>query len=66
MAARAGDGVRHTLRNREQAVHRLNGTTQRWRIGSAAELRTTLERTFGLDLSGLPEVDAALERVAAG
>lgn len=66
MAARAGDGVRHTLRNREQAIHRLNGTTQRWRLASAAGLRTALERTFGLDLSGLPEIDAALERVATG
>ncbi len=64
IAARAGDGVRHTLRNREQAIHRLDGSTQRWLLASGAAIRTALERTFGLDLSDLPGVDDALDRVA--
>jgi N-hydroxyarylamine O-acetyltransferase len=65
IAARTAEGVRHTLRNRELSVHPLNQPSERRLLTSAGELRTALAHTFGVELADLPELDAALARIAA-
>jgi N-hydroxyarylamine O-acetyltransferase len=66
VAARADAGCRYVLRGNELAVHRPDGGTERRTLTGAAALRDALEATFLIRLPGAPELDAALERVAAG
>jgi N-hydroxyarylamine O-acetyltransferase len=65
IVARPDRDRRYALFNNELAVHRLDGTTERRDLTSAAELRATLEDVFLLDLPDKPEVQAALEKVAS-
>jgi N-hydroxyarylamine O-acetyltransferase len=64
IAARVAPGARHALRDNELAVHTRDGTERR-ALTSAAELREALTDVFGIALPEGPELDAALERVAA-
>ena len=57
MAARPDRGRRYALHNREFTVHHLGGGTERSTLLSAAEVRTTLEDTFRINLSDVPEFD---------
>ncbi len=63
VAARAARDCRYTLRNTDFAVHHLDGCTVRRSLGSAAEMRETLEDVFHLDLKGVPELDEGLNRL---
>ena len=64
MAARPAAGRRYTLRNADFAIHFLNGRTERRVLGTAVELRETLEGPFGLTLPDARELDATLARIA--
>ena len=63
MVARPDRDRRYVLRNREFAVHHLNGSTERRVLRTASELRATLEEVFRLTLPDRPELSAALERL---
>jgi N-hydroxyarylamine O-acetyltransferase len=65
MAARVAADRRFGLANGELRVHRLDGTSEQRRIGSAAELRAVLEQTFGIAVPDTEDTRAALERVLA-
>lgn len=65
IAARPAPGRRYALRNNEFAVHDLSGNSDRRVLTTAAQLRETLESAFQLRLPDAPELDAALERLAA-
>ncbi|MEO7862588.1 MAG: arylamine N-acetyltransferase, partial [Nitrospirales bacterium] len=65
MVARPDSGRRYALRDNELAVHDFKGNTERRVLTSAQELRATLEGIFRLVLPNVPELDAALERLAA-
>lgn len=65
MAARPVPGRRHGLMNNELTVHVLNGHTEHRTLGSAAEMRHTLETSFGLNLGDNPAIEAALARLIA-
>ena len=65
IAARPARGRRYGLYNNEFAVHDLNGSTRRRLLTTTAELRETLEDVFQLTLPDAPELEGALERVAA-
>lgn len=56
---------RYSLHNNQFAIHHLKGPTERRLLTRAAELRQTLEGTFGLRLPGGPEIDRVLERFAS-
>jgi N-hydroxyarylamine O-acetyltransferase len=63
IAARAGTDRRYALRNRDFAVHHLDGSTERRLLRSPAELRDVLSGPFGLSL---PDgADAVLQRLTA-
>jgi N-hydroxyarylamine O-acetyltransferase len=64
MAARAGSGLRHALRDNRFTLHRLGAEPERRCLDSAAELRAVLEGAFALALPDAPEVEALLERLA--
>jgi len=64
MVARSTPSGRYTLRDNEFAHHDLQGRTERHTLTSAAELRATLEGTFGLVLPDTPELAALLERLS--
>ena len=66
MVARAAEDCRYTLLNNEFAVHRLNGTSERRVLGSAAELREVLTGPLRVKLPEGPEIDTALSRLTAG
>lgn len=65
IAARPAPGRRYALYNNEFAMHDLNGKTERRLLATAAELREALEDAFHVTLPDAPELDAALERLAA-
>jgi N-hydroxyarylamine O-acetyltransferase len=65
IAARPARDLRYALRDNVFSVHYVDGNTERRLLTSADELRTTLEGLFHVTLPELPEVDAALERLAA-
>jgi N-hydroxyarylamine O-acetyltransferase len=65
IAARPARGRRYALSDNKLAVHHLGGPTERRTLASAAELREVLTRDFLLTLPDDPELDAALERIAA-
>jgi arylamine N-acetyltransferase len=62
-AARAGEGRRYALRGHELTVHHLGTQSRRRTLGSPAELVSALEGDFGLDLSGLGDIEGALARL---
>lgn len=63
MAARADEGRRYALRGRELSVHHLGGGTDRRELESPAQLVGVLAGDFGLDLSGLGDIEPALARL---
>lgn len=65
MAARAAPDCRYTVLNNEFTVHRLNGTSERRVLASAAELREVLTGPLRLKLPEGPELDVALARLTA-
>lgn len=65
IAARPARDLRYALRDNVFSVHYVDGNTERRLLTSADELRTTLEGLFHVALPELPEIDAALERLAA-
>ncbi|MGV0872617.1 arylamine N-acetyltransferase family protein [Mycolicibacterium sp. XJ879] len=56
-AALVTDEARGNLRDRDLAIHRA-GNTERIRFDSAADVLTALTERFGIDLSGLGDVEA--------
>ncbi len=56
------DEARWNLRGRDLAVH-ADGGTERIRLASAAEVLDQLTGRFGIDLTGLGDVEAAVSRV---
>ncbi|WP_394831900.1 arylamine N-acetyltransferase [Pendulispora rubella] len=67
MVACPRPGKRYALRNNELAMHPLSGPSERRTLTSVAELRATLEATFGIRLPDSPDLEPALERlVTAG
>jgi N-hydroxyarylamine O-acetyltransferase len=54
---------RHTLRNNDFATHYLDGSHERKRFANAADLRFTLETTFGIRLPQIASIDSSLERI---
>jgi N-hydroxyarylamine O-acetyltransferase len=65
IAARPAPGRRCVLRNNDFGVHTAEGTERRLLTG-AAELREVLTDVFGIVLPDAPELEAVLERAAAG
>lgn len=63
MAARPDTDRRYALNGTGFAVHHLDGPTERRTLESPAAVRAVLEEHFRLDLSGLPDLDAALRRL---
>lgn len=63
LAARTTPEARYALRNSALAIHRREGTEKR-SIGDGAQLRSCLEKDFGLRLPESAELDDALERVS--
>jgi N-hydroxyarylamine O-acetyltransferase len=54
---------RHTLRNNDFATHYLDGSHERKRFDNVADLRFTLETTFGIRLPQMTSIDSSLERI---
>ena len=65
VAARPAPDRRYALRNNVFAIHHRDGRTERRVLGTARELRDTLEGAFALRLPHAPELDAVLERVSS-
>lgn len=63
MAARVAADRRYALLNNKLSVHHLQGESQQRTLQSAAELRHTLEGTFGIQLPDDPGVDPLLTRL---
>ncbi|MGW0162293.1 arylamine N-acetyltransferase family protein [Mycobacterium sp. NPDC003323] len=61
-AALVTDEARWNLRGRQLAVH-ANGATERTELAGAAEVVGELVNRFGLDLSGLGDVEAGISHV---
>jgi arylamine N-acetyltransferase len=61
-AAPVTDDARWNLRGRNLAIHTLNGRTERIRFDTAAQVLDALTNRFGINLSGLGDLEA---RVAA-
>lgn len=60
LAARSDTGHRHALFNNQYTVHHANGRSERRIVTSAAEIRTLLQGTFGLNLPETPQLDSVL------
>ena len=54
---------RHALRNNDFATHYLDGSHERKRFDNVADLRFTLETTFGIRLPQVPSIDSSLVRI---
>lgn len=63
VAARPDRDRRYVLRNRELAVHHLEGGTERRVLATTSELLATLEMVFRLTLPNHPDLPAALDRL---
>ena len=63
IAALPFQGGRYTLRNTDFAIHYLDGNFVRKRFETIAELRDTLENTFGINVPGQPESNESFERL---
>jgi N-hydroxyarylamine O-acetyltransferase len=66
LAARVAADRRFGLGNGVLNVHHLHGASEQRQIGSAADLKSVLETTFGIDVPGGRDVEAALELVLRG
>ena len=66
MVSRPEPGIRYALANDRLSIHRLDGPGEQRILGTVAELREVLATTFGLDLTGVAGVDAALQRILDG
>jgi arylamine N-acetyltransferase len=62
-AALIVDDARWNLRGRVLSVHRRDGDTDRTVLGSAADVIELLTGRFGIDLTGLDDVEAHVTRV---
>jgi N-hydroxyarylamine O-acetyltransferase len=65
MAARPIEGARYALRNNVLTRHSHSTGSERRLLASGAALRGVLEHELGLQLPDSPELDAALDRLAA-
>lgn len=65
IAARVARDRRYALRNREFAMHHLDGATERRALETVTELRGALEEYFLLSLPDAPALDVALGRLLA-
>jgi len=65
IAARTRADGRDALVDTVFTRHFLDGRSEREVIGSASELRATLQSVFGLSLPEVPRLQARLEEVAA-
>jgi N-hydroxyarylamine O-acetyltransferase len=63
MVARPEPARRYALGGTSLAVHHLGGPTERRPLESPAAIRRVLEEVFGLDTSGLPDLETALARL---
>jgi arylamine N-acetyltransferase len=61
-AALVTDDARYNLRGRNLAIHR-NGTSERIRFDTAAQVVAALTDRFGIDLTGLGDVEARINEV---
>lgn len=61
-AALVTDDARWNLNGRNLAIH-ANGGTERIRLESAAEVVVALTDRFGIDLTGLGDVEARINEV---
>ena len=65
LVARAATNCRYVLYNDQFGVHHLNGTTERRVLKDPKEMREMLETNFLLNLSEIPDLDIALNRILA-
>ncbi|MCW3466225.1 arylamine N-acetyltransferase family protein [Chitinophaga nivalis] len=63
IAAKAGPGVRYTLRNGVFTTHYLSGEKDRQRLISGAAVKAVLNNLFGIPVGNIGELDEALERI---
>ena len=63
VAARQDEGRRHNLGGRTLSTHHLGAPSEIRELASPAEIMRALEETFLLTLSGLPDLERALERL---
>jgi arylamine N-acetyltransferase len=63
MAARPDTDRRYALGGTTLSVHHVHGPTERRTLETPAAVRGVLEELFLLDVSGLPDLDAALSRL---
>jgi N-hydroxyarylamine O-acetyltransferase len=63
LAARAAPDRRFGLGSGILSVHHLHGASEQRRIGNVDELKRVLDSTFGIEVPGGEDVDAALARV---
>jgi N-hydroxyarylamine O-acetyltransferase len=64
VAARSRPGIRHALRDNQFSTYGADGRVEMRTLTSGAALRAVLESDFGLRLTGLAGLDAALARIA--
>jgi N-hydroxyarylamine O-acetyltransferase len=60
IAGRAGTGMRHALFDGRYTRHYVDQQSDKRALADAAALRDVLQQELGIDLSGLPEIDARL------
>jgi N-hydroxyarylamine O-acetyltransferase len=63
IAAIPFENGRHTLRNNDFATHYLDGSHERKSFDNVADLRFTIETTFGIRLPEIPSIDSSLTRI---
>lgn len=61
--ARVTDDARWNLRGRNLSVHRLDGTSTKTRLQSAAEVLELLDLRFGINLTGIAGLEQRVARV---
>ncbi len=66
IAARTDPGERFALRNRELAIHRVGGSTERQTLTTASALQSVLEDVFRITLPVVPGLEDTLKRIAEG
>jgi N-hydroxyarylamine O-acetyltransferase len=60
IAGRVGDGMRHALFDGRYTRHHIERQSEKHSLADAAALRDVLQQELGIDLSGLPELDARI------
>jgi N-hydroxyarylamine O-acetyltransferase len=63
IAAKPDVDRRYALRNNQFSVHYLDGQTEHHTLSSAAEIQTTLEDVFAIDLKTLLDIDQTLQQL---